>query len=121
MFATFAILGLAGRPAAASVLRFFSPALEWAVRWLPILFVPVVVSQPLPAALAGFNGRQGGAGQGRAAARGVLGTRSHRRSTAGRATRTAKAKRRSSQMYCRPNLAFHAAAKEAAALTEASA
>ncbi|KIY97143.1 hypothetical protein MNEG_10818 [Monoraphidium neglectum] len=56
MFATFAILGLAGRPAAASVLRFFSPALEWAVRWLPILFVPVVVSQPLPAALAGFNG-----------------------------------------------------------------
>lgn len=62
MFGVFALLGLLGRAAGAAALRFYSLALAWVCRWLPVLYIPVVLSQPLPAALPALPGVRGGTG-----------------------------------------------------------
>jgi hypothetical protein len=54
MFGVFALLSLAGTDAATRLMGFYGPALNWVARWLPIFYVPALVTLPL--ALQGIPG-----------------------------------------------------------------
>jgi putative effector of murein hydrolase/putative effector of murein hydrolase LrgA (UPF0299 family) len=54
MFGVFAVLCLVGEKAANQVLAAYAPALAWIARWLPLFYVPALVTLPL--ALNGIPG-----------------------------------------------------------------
>jgi putative effector of murein hydrolase LrgA (UPF0299 family) len=54
MFGVFAVLCLVGEKPAAKILAFFNPALDWIAKWLPLFYVPALVTLPL--ALQGIPG-----------------------------------------------------------------
>jgi len=54
MFGVFALLCAVGENAAAKVLSAYAPALTWIARWLPLFYVPALVTLPL--ALNGIPG-----------------------------------------------------------------
>jgi hypothetical protein len=58
MFGVFAVLCLVGDKNADKILRFFNPALSWIAKWLPLFYVPALVTLPL--ALQGIPGAGGG-------------------------------------------------------------
>ena len=47
ILAVLIVLDLANKPAAENVYAFFTPALEWVARWLPVFYVPPLVTLPL--------------------------------------------------------------------------
>lgn len=57
MFGVFGLLCAVGDNMANKILAFYSPALNWIARWLPIFYVPALVTLPL--ALQGIPGRLG--------------------------------------------------------------
>lgn len=56
MFGVVALLCLVGDKAADKVLALYGPALNWIARWLPLFYVPALVTLPL--ALNGIPGAQ---------------------------------------------------------------
>jgi len=56
MFGVFGLLCAVGDSTANKVLAFYGPALNWIARWLPIFYVPALVTLPL--ALQGIPGEQ---------------------------------------------------------------
>lgn len=54
MFGVFGLLCIVGDKAADGVLKFYGPALTWIARWLPLFYVPALVTLPL--ALQGIPG-----------------------------------------------------------------
>ena len=54
MFGVFGLLCAVGDNTANKILSFYSPALNWIARWLPIFYVPALVTLPL--ALQGIPG-----------------------------------------------------------------
>jgi hypothetical protein len=56
MFGVFGLLCAVGDGTANKILAFYSPALNWIARWLPIFYVPALVTLPL--ALQGIPGRR---------------------------------------------------------------
>lgn len=68
MFGVFGLLCGVGDNTANKILAFYSPALNWIARWLPIFYVPALVTLPL--ALQGIPGDEGLTGLTRTAARG---------------------------------------------------
>jgi hypothetical protein len=57
MFGVFGLLCAVGDNAANKILAFYAPALNWIARWLPIFYVPALVTLPL--ALQGIPGGLG--------------------------------------------------------------
>lgn len=56
MFGVFGLLCAVGDNTANKILAFYGPALNWIARWLPIFYVPALVTLPL--ALQGIPGEQ---------------------------------------------------------------
>lgn len=54
MFGVFGLLCVVGDNTANKILAFYGPALNWIARWLPIFYVPALVTLPL--ALQGIPG-----------------------------------------------------------------
>jgi putative effector of murein hydrolase LrgA (UPF0299 family) len=54
MFGIFALLCLVGDKSAGKILGIYGPALNWIARWLPLFYVPALVTLPL--ALTGIPG-----------------------------------------------------------------
>lgn len=57
MFGVFGLLCAVGDNTANKIISLYSPALNWIARWLPIFYVPALVTLPL--ALQGIPGRVG--------------------------------------------------------------
>lgn len=58
MFGVFGLLCAVGDNMANKILAFYAPALNWIARWLPIFYVPALVTLPL--ALQGIPGARWG-------------------------------------------------------------